>query len=69
MPEPTGSDQAWEDASFEGAARALRRRVASWTPDERLAWLDAVVLEVYRSGLLLELRARKQEEVLTAWSS
>ncbi len=59
--------ELWESAGFTGAERAQRRRVAAWTPAQRLAWLDAVVLEAYRTGALTELRARKQRAVLALW--
>lgn len=58
---------AWQEATFEGLEQAQRRRVASWTPVDRLAWLDAVVLEAHRAGLLDDLRAQKQRSVMAAW--
>lgn len=58
---------AWEEATFAGLEQAQRRRVAAWTPQERLAWLDAVLLEAHRAGVLDDLRARKQRAVMAAW--
>lgn len=63
------SADAWEEATFDGLARAQRRRVAAWTPQERLAWLDAVVLEAYRAGVLDDVRARRQRAVMAAWET
>jgi hypothetical protein len=57
----------WDEATFAGLERAQRRRVASWTPMDRLAWLEAAVLDAHRAGLLPDLRARKQRAVMSAW--
>ena len=59
----------WEEGTFAGLERAQRRRVAAWTPQERLAWLDAVVLEAHRAGVLDDLRARRQHDVMAAWGA
>lgn len=59
----------WEAATYVGAERSLRERVATWTPQERLDWLDAVVADAAESGLLDELRHRKQSELLEAWEA
>lgn len=59
----------WEEATFAGLERAQRCRVASWTPQERLDWLDSVLLDAHRSGLLVRLRERKQRAVMAAWDS
>lgn len=61
------TEQDWSSAGFLGTERAQRRRIASWTPAERLSWLDAVVLESHRAGVLRELRSRKQRAVMAAW--
>lgn len=60
---------AWQEATFAGLDRAQHRRVAAWSPQERLAWLDAVVLEAHRAGVLADLRNRKQRAVMAAWES
>jgi hypothetical protein len=57
----------WEEATFEGLERAQRRRVAVWSPEERLAWLEDAVGDLAERGLLAALRERKQREVLAAW--
>lgn len=67
MSEPSQGDD-WEEATFAGHEQAQRRRVSRWTPQERLAWLDAQVLEAHRSGVLAEVRERKQREVEALWS-
>lgn len=59
----------WESATYEGAERALRARVATWTPQERLDWLDAVVMDAAANGLLDELRHRKQADLMAAWAA
>jgi hypothetical protein len=61
------SGDPWAEATFEGLERAQRRRVAGWTPLERLAWLEDAVSELHARGLLVEWRERKQREVLAAW--
>lgn len=66
MAEP-GDEERWDEATFEGASRAQRRRWATWTPQERLEWLDAAVLEAHRTGALAASRERKQREVERAW--
>jgi len=63
------SSDAWAEATFEGFERARRRRVAAWTPQERLAWLDAVVLDLQRSGMLDEWRGKKQRAVVAEWEA
>jgi hypothetical protein len=63
------SADPWEEGTFAGLERAQRRRVAAWTPQERLAWLEAVVLEAHRAGVLDDLRARKQRAVMAAWQA
>lgn len=57
----------WEEATFEGLERAQRRRVAAWSPLERLAWLDDAVRDLGERGLLVALRERKQRAVMAAW--
>jgi hypothetical protein len=57
----------WQEATFEGLERAQRRRVAAWSPEERLAWLDDAVDDLIERGLLGALRERKQREVMDAW--
>ncbi len=57
----------WEEATFEGLERAQRRRVAAWSPQERLAWLEDAVRDLSERGLLVELRERKQRAVMAAW--
>ena len=57
----------WEEATFEGLERAQRRRVAAWSPQERLAWLEDAVRDLSERGLLVELRERKQRAVKAAW--
>lgn len=59
----------WEEATFEGLERAQRRRVAAWSPEERLAWLDDAVHDLDERGLLATLRERKQRETIDAWES
>jgi hypothetical protein len=59
----------WEEATFEGLERAQRRRVAAWSPEERLAWLEDAVRDLAERGLLAALRERKQREVLAAWEA
>lgn len=58
----------WAEATFAGLERAQRRRVASWEPLERLAWLEATVDWLEEQGLLAPLRERKQRAVLAAWN-
>lgn len=57
----------WEEATFEGLERAQRRRVAAWSPQERLAWLEDAVRDLSERGLLVALRERKQRDVMAAW--
>jgi hypothetical protein len=57
----------WDEATFEGLERAQRRRVAAWTPQQRLAWLEAALHDAHRAGVLQPLRERKQREVMEAW--
>lgn len=57
----------WAEATFEGLEQAQRRRVAAWSPTERLAWLDDTLAEVDDLGLLATWRDRKQQQVLTSW--
>lgn len=57
----------WEEATFEGLERAQRRRVAAWSPEERLAWLDDAVRDLSERGLLAALRERRQRDVMAAW--
>jgi hypothetical protein len=63
------SSDPWAEATFEGLERAQRRRVAAWTPMQRLAWLDDTVAELDERGLLVVWRERKQREVMAAWES
>ena len=58
---------AWEQVTFDGARRAQARRIATWTPQQRLAWLEAAVLDAHRSGALAQMRARKQRRLRAAW--
>jgi hypothetical protein len=58
----------WADATFVGAQRSQRRRVADWSPQERLAWLEAAVVELAGQGLLAPLRERKQRDLIKAWN-
>lgn len=62
-----GVADAWEQGTFAGLERAQRRRVATWTALERLAWLDDAVAELDERGLLRRLRERRQAELLAAW--
>ena len=62
-------DDPWTAGTFAGAERAQRQRVSRWTPQERLAWLEAAVLEAYRSGAVAASRRRKQAEIDRLWSS
>lgn len=57
----------WE-GTFAGLERAQRRRVAAWTPLERLAWLEDTVAELDELGLLASWRERKQRAVMAAWN-
>lgn len=57
----------WAAATFEGAERAQRARIAALSPLTRLAWLDAVVTEAAASGLLDDLRRRTRTAALSAW--
>ena len=59
----------WHEAGFDGARRAQARRVASWTPQERLDWLEAALLDAARTGVLAAMRERKQRRLLASWSS
>ena len=59
----------WEEATFEGLERGQRRRVAAWSAEERLAWLDDAVGDLIERGLLVALRERKQRELIEAWES
>jgi hypothetical protein len=60
---------SWEEGTFDGLERAQRRRVAAWTPEERLAWLDDAVDDLSERGLLGALRERRQREVVNAWEA
>jgi hypothetical protein len=59
----------WQEATFEGHERAQRRRVAAWSPEERLVWLEDAVRDLAERGLLAALRERKQRQVLAAWEA
>jgi hypothetical protein len=59
----------WEEGTFEGLERAQRRRVAGWSPEERLAWLEDAVSDLSERGLLVALREHKQRELLEAWAA
>jgi hypothetical protein len=61
------SADPWAEATFEGLERAQRRRVAAWTPLERLAWLEDVLADLHERGQLAVWRERKQRELLEAW--
>lgn len=59
----------WQEATFDGLERAQRRRVAAWSPLERLAWLDDTLAGLDDLGLLATWRDRRQCEVLDAWAA
>jgi hypothetical protein len=59
----------WEEGTFEGLERAQRRRVAAWSPEERLEWLEDAVRDLSERGLLVALRERKQRAVMAAWEA
>jgi len=59
----------WEEATFDGHARAQRRRAASLEPQVRLAMVERAVQDAHRAGLLVRWRERKQRDVLAAWES
>jgi hypothetical protein len=59
----------WAEATFDGLERAQRRRIAAWTPAERLAWLEETVADLDERGLLAPWRERKQREVTSAWEA
>lgn len=63
------SADPWAEATFEGLQRAQRRRVAAWSPLERLAWLDDTVADLEERGLLATWRERRQREVMAAWEA
>jgi hypothetical protein len=58
---------AWDEATYVGKARAQRRRFASLTPEQRLAWLEDALIEAERTGVLARVRQRKQRDVVQAW--
>lgn len=59
----------WEEATFTGHAAAQARRFAQLTPQERLDWLEAVLHEAERAGVLAEVRRRRHASALKAWES
>lgn len=59
----------WAEGTFEGLERAQRRRVAAWSPSERLAWLDDTLADLDHRGLLATWRERRQREVLADWEA
>lgn len=61
------TDQAWEEATFEGHERAQRRRAQALAPIERLALVERLVRDAARTGVLASMRERKQREVMAGW--
>lgn len=59
----------WEEATFEGHARAQRARAAALTPQVRLAMVEQAVRDADRVGRLRQWRERKQREVMEAWEA
>lgn len=60
---------AWDEATFAGAAAARARRLARLTPQQRLDWLEAALREADRAGVLVEVRRRRHESALQAYES
>lgn len=63
------SDGAWEEATFDGHARAQRRRAAALEPQVRLTMVERAVRDAHRAGLLVRWRERRQREVIAAWEA
>lgn len=59
----------WDEASFAGITAARTRRWARMTPQQRLEWLEAVLREADRAGVLVQVRRRRQDEALKAWEN
>ena len=53
--------------SHAGTERAQRSRRVALTPQQRLAWLEEALVETERTGVLAQVRQRKQRDVLQAW--
>jgi hypothetical protein len=60
---------SWAEATFAGKAAAQTRRAAALSTEQRLAWLEAVLIDAARTGVLRALRERKQRELLEAWNA
>ncbi len=50
----------WSAASFDGARKACARAVATASPEQRLAWLEAALELAAASGALARARAARQ---------
>ena len=57
----------WLEATHAGTERAQRSRRVALTPQQRLAWLEEALVETERTGVLAQVRQRKQRDVLQAW--
>ena len=57
----------WKEATYAGKAVAQRQRLASLTPEQRLAWLEDALIDAERSGVLTKARQRKQLDVVSGW--
>ena len=57
----------WSLGTFEGVRADQARRMATTTPDERLAWLEDVLRLALGSGALERVRQQRQREVESAW--
>lgn len=59
----------WDQATFAGAEAARLRRLARLSAQQRLAWLEDVLRDADRLGVLADVRRRRQEAALAAWRS
>ena len=50
--------EKWEEATWEGARRALLESTLAATPAQRLAWLEEMLEIAYRSGALRSISSR-----------
>jgi hypothetical protein len=46
------SRDPWEETTYEGARKALLRATLSWTPAQRLAWLEEAIEFAFQAGAL-----------------
>jgi hypothetical protein len=58
----------WDDTTFSGASEATAARVAAWTPQERLDWMEEALEVLVDSGALQRDRDRRQRDVDALWA-